>query len=157
MQKITNMVLENTQRNLSLIPHSIDYINALCRLLPQHPSGLTLLASLSASLMRLNVSVLKASLPNLLQLFTRTALEPSLDPTLLLQRLDAVLRNTDVCEQGDWMLGMALMDACASLMSCHLSSILLQPLGNLLLLVLSCYNDLDVRDAGMNNSTSMNR
>ena len=133
-----------------MIPNAIDFIDSICRILPSHPGSTALLTSLVQSIIQSTNSVLSQFLPQLLQLCSRAAVEKSIDPCFMLRRLDLLLRTTDVCSKGDWGLGMALLDCCAALLGTHPTELLLRPLGNLLYVVYSAYNDLDVRDTGNN-------
>jgi hypothetical protein len=145
------MILSISQRVIHLVPPALDFVAAISRS-SLKDQGSLLLAKLGASVMNLHVSVLRVNLPHVLLVFSRIAGEASLDPAPALRRLDLLLRTTDVCERGDWAVGMALVDACGTLLARHNAQPLVRPLGELLLLVETSYSDLDVRDAGKNRT-----
>ncbi len=148
-QKISQIILHKTTHQLNLIPNTIDFINSLYRTQSSSNAGLFMLSSLMTLLQQINMSSLTAFATQIVQLFHRISVEPSLDPTCFLRRIEALLKGSDICRKGDWALGMALLDACSALLASHDTQKLLRPLGSVLFILYSSHGDLDVRDSGM--------
>mmetsp|Transcript_4841 Transcript_4841/g.14550 ORF Transcript_4841/g.14550 Transcript_4841/m.14550 type:complete len:603 (-) Transcript_4841:22-1830(-) len=105
-----------------------------------------ILEQLRQAMLHLSDAQLLASFDDYLFLLGALAAEPSIDPSTYLHRLHELLRASNVCTEGDWEFGMALLQFSRKLMLGQPTTAILESLGSLLSVLWTSFNDLDIRD-----------
>eukprot|EP00051_Salpingoeca_urceolata_P006569 m.86803 g.86803 ORF g.86803 m.86803 type:complete len:1080 (+) comp14888_c0_seq1:58-3297(+) len=145
-EEVYGFVLQTALKYPKFLTNTVDLAEAVLRHAPGSDFLQNILATLVRAIVRKSTKSIVAGLMHFLVLFERAGREKLISPTTYLVRLYDVLRVSDVCKQGRWAVGDAILGVCRTLLCHQPTPVILKPLGDLLYLLWTSFNDIDIRD-----------
>ncbi|XP_071948645.1 AP-5 complex subunit beta-1-like [Antedon mediterranea] len=127
-------------------PHTINFLHCVHQHVPQSDFPVKLLKATAEEIVEMDKAVIVKNLNNYLLLMERISAEVDINPKPILCFLHWLLKNSNLCTEGNWLLGNNILGVCNSCMHCHNTTDIFTDLGNLLYVMLTEFNQLDVRD-----------
>ncbi|XP_072025414.1 AP-5 complex subunit beta-1-like [Amphiura filiformis] len=139
---LLNIVIEHSK----FAPHTINFIECVRKVTPDSKFPVEFLQELTTNLMMLQPSGIHDDLEFNLMILERAAQETQISPKASLQYLHTLLHSTSLGSEGNWLLGNAILSVCHSIMRFHDTDDIFKELGDLLFVMFTDYQDLDIRD-----------
>lgn len=151
-KEIYNFVLKAVMKNPKFINVALDLGKSIYKLMPDQaihndlPFLFALLEELQSTMLSNTDTEIMLYFRHYLVLLKSLASESGINPSTYMARLHEFLRSSSFCTDGKWEQGMEILEVCRVLMLSQPTKTIIKPLGDLLSLLWTSYEDIDVRD-----------
>eukprot|EP00794_Sanderia_malayensis_P010927 gene10927-12088_t len=147
-QSIVDQIMKITVKNPNIMEHTVDFISSIRNTIHE-PVCKNLIYQINHVLLTLDFQDFLKHSGCYLIFLEYVCCEKELWPRAIVDWLNNLCSNTDVCKQGDWLLGSNILLVCRSILRTHTSVMLLQGLADLLWLLHRKYQHGDIRDRAL--------
>ncbi|XP_070541042.1 AP-5 complex subunit beta-1-like isoform X2 [Ptychodera flava] len=125
---------------------TIDFLESIREFQPESSFPVDLLRALTEQTVSTQMASILGNLQHYLMILERAAQEKDIKPNTILLFLQQLLVCSDLCNEGSWTVGNSILGVCKHILQCHNTDLVFRELGDLLFLLFTKYNEVDIRD-----------
>ncbi|XP_077998184.1 AP-5 complex subunit beta-1-like isoform X1 [Glandiceps talaboti] len=125
---------------------TIDFLESIREFHPDSSFSVDVLRALTDQSICTPISAILEDLGHYLLILERAAEEKEITQNSVLIFLQQLLVSSDLCSNDGWSLGNSLLSVCRNVLKYHNTDLVFRELGDLLFLLLTKYDDIDIRE-----------